>query len=63
VLVLCDPKIEKPYYSARIYSDTCIECGCLNINKPAKDEYSRCSDCGSTSTNPKKSSIRTKNKK
>ncbi|CAG8855342.1 22928_t:CDS:2, partial [Gigaspora margarita] len=35
-----------PYYSAGIYPDACIECGYLNVNKPAKDEYPRCSDCG-----------------
>ncbi|RIB03381.1 hypothetical protein C2G38_2225241 [Gigaspora rosea] len=58
--LLCDAKIEKPYYSAKIYPDVSIECGCLNVNKPAKDKYPHCSDCGSTSTNPKKSSMRTK---
>ncbi|CAG8856285.1 21081_t:CDS:2, partial [Gigaspora margarita] len=42
--------------------NACIEYGYLNVNKPAKDEYPCCSDYGGTFTNPKKSSMRTKNK-
>ncbi|CAG8825221.1 9089_t:CDS:2, partial [Gigaspora margarita] len=56
----CDAKIKKLYYSARIYPDVCIKYGCLNINKLTKNEYPCCSNCSGTSTNLKKSLMRTK---
>ncbi|CAG8612740.1 7401_t:CDS:2, partial [Scutellospora calospora] len=59
----CNANVEKPYYSAGIYSDVCIECGCLNINRPAKNEHPHCSDCGGNSINPKKSSMKAKGNK
>ncbi|CAG8825048.1 16895_t:CDS:2, partial [Racocetra persica] len=62
-LLSCAERIEKPYYSAGIYPDVCIEYECLNINRPTKDEHPCYSDCGSNSLNPKKSSIRIKNNK
>jgi len=43
---LCSSQVEKPYYSARIYPDVCIECGSLNITRIAKDEHPCCSGCG-----------------
>src|SRR3954453_11221546 len=33
----CASQIEKPYYSAGIYSDICIECGSLKVNRTKKD--------------------------
>ncbi|CAG8605330.1 10634_t:CDS:2 [Racocetra persica] len=56
----CSATIEKPYYSAGIYPAVCIECGCRDVNRPAKDEYPCCSDCGGNSINPRKSSMKAK---
>ncbi|CAG8848930.1 30799_t:CDS:1, partial [Racocetra persica] len=43
-LLICTTKIEKPYYSARIYPDVCVHCGCLDGSKLA-NEYPHCNDC------------------
>jgi hypothetical protein len=51
----CASQIEKPYYSAEIYPDVCIECGTLDvINRTAKDEFPRCSTCSNNTTVSKK---------
>ncbi|CAG8633361.1 11116_t:CDS:2 [Ambispora leptoticha] len=56
----CSATIEKPYYSAGIYPAVCIECGCRDANRLAKDEHPRCSNCGGNSINPRKSSMKAK---
>ncbi|CAG8781914.1 12606_t:CDS:1, partial [Racocetra persica] len=45
----CASKIKKPYYSAGIYLNVCVECRSLDISKVAKGEYPYCSDCGGSS--------------
>ncbi len=51
----CVSQIEKPYYSAGIYPDVCIECGNLDvINRTAKDEFPRCSTCSNNTAVSKK---------
>jgi len=47
-------QVEKPYYSARIYPNICIECKNLNIIKPAKGELSYCNSCNNNITISKK---------
>ncbi|CAG8832438.1 32325_t:CDS:2, partial [Racocetra persica] len=34
--LFCASKIEKPYYSAKIYSNICINCRCLEVSKPER---------------------------
>lgn len=42
----CTSPVEKPYYSAGIYPDICIECGNLDVNnRTAKGEFPHCSTC------------------
>ncbi|CAG8449114.1 2639_t:CDS:2 [Scutellospora calospora] len=55
----CTTEIEKPYYSARIYPDVCIHCGCLDISN-SENEYPHCNDYESNLTNLKKSSRQSK---
>jgi hypothetical protein len=51
----CASQIEKPYYSAGIYPDVCIECGNLNVAKVAKGEHPHCNDCdGNTNISKKR---------
>ncbi|CAB4438911.1 unnamed protein product [Rhizophagus irregularis] len=50
----CSSPIEKPYYSAGIYPDVCIECGSLDVNRVTKDEHPRCSGCNSDTIVSKK---------
>ena len=50
----CESQVEKPYYSAGIYPDVCIECGSLDINEIADDEFPRCSSCGNNTAVSKK---------
>ena len=50
----CSLQVEKPYYSAGIYLDACVECGNLDVTKPAKGEHPRCSDCSDNTINSKK---------
>ncbi|CAG8759807.1 13806_t:CDS:1 [Racocetra persica] len=57
--LICTTEIEKPYYSARIYPDVCIHCGCLDVSKSA-NKYPRCNDCENNLANSKKSSRRSK---
>ncbi|CAG8846194.1 28703_t:CDS:2, partial [Racocetra persica] len=35
--LICTTEIEKPYYSARIYPDVCVHCGCLDVSKSANE--------------------------
>ncbi len=49
-------QVKKLYYSTGIYPDACIECGNLEVSKPAKGEHSRCSDCNDNTANSKKCS-------
>ena len=46
--------MEKPYYSAGIYPEVCIECGNLDVIKAAKGETSRCSECSGKTVISKK---------
>ncbi|CAG8760024.1 6397_t:CDS:2, partial [Rhizophagus irregularis] len=50
----CSSPIEKPYYSAGIYPDVCIECGSLDVNRVTKDEHPHCSGCNSDTIVSKK---------
>src|SRR6266542_6179784 len=50
----CASQVEKPYYSTGIYPDICIECGNLDVSKPAKGEYPHCNNCSSNAANSKK---------
>jgi len=50
----CASQIEKPYYSAGIYPEVCIECGNLDVTKPAKGEFPYCSCCKDNTTVSKK---------
>ncbi|CAG8473433.1 7115_t:CDS:2 [Scutellospora calospora] len=61
----CASKIKKPYYSAGIYPNVCVECGSQEVSKLAKNEYPYCSDCGSNSgsSNLKKYSKQNKSSK
>ncbi|CAG8764868.1 11709_t:CDS:2, partial [Gigaspora margarita] len=52
-LLSCTSKIEKLYYLAKIYSDICIKCGCLEVSKLNKDKYSYCTNCGGSSKSKK----------
>lgn len=50
----CASQVEKPYFSAGIYPDVCIECGNLNVSRVEK-EHPRCNDCsGNTSVSKKR---------
>src|SRR6185295_4556826 len=50
----CTLQVEKPYYSARIYLDVCIECGSPNVSKPAKGEHPQCNNCNNVTNSKKK---------
>src|SRR3954453_10939164 len=50
----CASQIEKPYYSAGIYPDVCIECGNLEVNRTTKDEHPHCNSCGNNTISKKR---------
>ncbi|UZO22623.1 uncharacterized protein OCT59_014981 [Rhizophagus irregularis] len=50
----CTSQIKKPYYSAGIYPDVCIECGSLDINETAEDKFLHCSSCSDNTAISKK---------
>ncbi|RIA97585.1 hypothetical protein C1645_249080 [Glomus cerebriforme] len=50
----CASQVEKPYYSAGIYPDVCIECGNLNVSKVAKGKHSCCNECSGTFTSKRR---------
>ncbi|EXX50135.1 hypothetical protein GLOIN_2v1786258 [Rhizophagus irregularis DAOM 181602=DAOM 197198] len=50
----CTSQVEKPYYSAGIYPDVCIECGSLDINETAEDKFPHCSSCSDNTAISKK---------
>ncbi|GBC32615.2 hypothetical protein GLOIN_2v1880501 [Rhizophagus irregularis DAOM 181602=DAOM 197198] len=50
----CTSQIKKPYYSAGIYPDVCIECGSLDINETAEDKFPHCSSCSDNTAISKK---------
>ena len=56
----CVSQVEKPYYSAGIYPDVCIECGSLNVAKPAKGEHPYCSGCVNNNTSTSKKRLKWK---
>ena len=50
----CASQVEKPYYSAGIYPDVCIECGSLEVNRTTKDEHPLCNGCGNNTISKKR---------
>ncbi|GBB92281.1 hypothetical protein RclHR1_19960003 [Rhizophagus clarus] len=50
----CVLQVEKPYYLAGIYPEVYIECGSLNVNEVADDEFLYCSSCGNNTAILKK---------
>lgn len=51
----CASQVEKPYYSAGIYPDVCIECGSLDVNiLTTDDKFPHCSGCSNNTSNSKK---------
>jgi len=50
----CESQVEKPYYSAGIYPDVCIECGNSEVTRAEKGEHPHCTDCSSNNVISKK---------
>ncbi len=55
----CASQVEKPYYSASIFPDVCLECGSLDVTRVTKGEHPHCSVC-SSNTNISKKRLRWK---
>jgi len=50
----CASQVEKPYYSASIFPDVCLECGSLDVTRVTKGEHPHCSVCSSNTNISKK---------